>query len=211
MTPKRFYFVMIGVFGLGLLAIGATIYFGNSFLQKSSAALVDTKLENKVGEEKERIYIQAKKDLVTYKELGTTIAKVLPKTKDQALAVQELYRIGDETGIVITGIRFPTSTLGVKAATATNTGAAATTPLPAQSSVTQSKAVEGIQGVLGIGVDLELAPARGKTISYEQMLDFLDKIQQNRRSMQITKVTVTPDIKNGGVDASLSVRIFVKP
>lgn len=206
---------MLGLFVVGIVAIGATVYFGIAFLQKSSDKLVEAKLENQVVEEREKLYLKAKKDLATYQDLGNTIAKVLPKDKDQARAVQELYRIGDETGIDIVGITFPASTLGTKAkpvagSSTTTTPTTTTSSSAAQSTVTQAKPVEGIKGVQGIDINLTLEPVRGETVSYQQMLTFLNKIQQNRRNMQITQVSVQPDVKNGGLTFSLSLRIFVK-
>ncbi len=203
---------MLGFLGFSILAIGATVYFGSTLLKKSSDKLLSAKLDNRVVEKQEELYIQAKKNLVKYEELGNTIAKVLPKDKDQARAVEELYKIGDETGIDIVSISFPASTLGVKAAKpAAGTTNTATTPSAAKSSVTQAKPVDGIQGVQGIDINLTLEPSRGQTISYNQMLNFLNKVQNNRRNMQITQVSVQPDVKNGGLNFSVSLRIFVKP
>lgn len=217
MTAKKTFYLMIGL--LGLLVIGAFvgIYFGNKFMKNSANSLVSTKLDNIASDDEEQTYLQSRKNLEKYKSLSETVAKVLPKSKDQAQAVKELYRIGDETGIVIDKIQFPTSTLGQKIAAAATPAATDkksddTTPVtPAAPSVTQAKPVVGMPGVMGIDVQIGLQPAYGKSISYDNMIRFLQKVENNRRSMQIKQINVHADPINGGVTFDTTLTIFVKP
>ena len=197
-----------------IIGAGAMIYFGYSFMNKSSDSLVTAKLDNIGAEEQEVNYIQARKDLEKYKSLSELLSNILPKDKDQARAVRELYKIGDETNISVDSIQFPASSLGQKApATSTTTPSttAPTTPAPTGPTVTQAKAVEGMSGVLGIDVDLTLKPETGNSIPYDNMIKFLHKLELNRRSMQIKKITVKPDAKNGGVTFNVTLTIFIKP
>jgi len=207
MTAKKTYFVMIGVLILFIVGTFATLYFGNSYMKKSATSLVNTKLDNVGSDAEEQTYLQARKDLEKYKSLNDTISKILPKSKDQAQAVKELYRIGDETGIVVDKIQFPVSTLGQKTAAAT----APTTPATAATTVTQAKAVDGMPGVMGIDIQIGLQPAYGKSITYNNMISFLQKVENNRRSMQIKQIDVQTDTQNGGVTFNLTLTIFVKP
>lgn len=212
MTAKRLFYALVGVLIFFIAGSIATLYFGNMFMKKSSNSLVNSKLDNIQADAEELTYLQSRKDLEKYSDLNATIAKVLPKTKDQALAVSELYKIGDETGIVINRIQFPNSTLGQKVAkpsAGSSTNQSATTP--ATPSVTQAKAVDGITGVLGIDIDIGLQPARGLSISYDNMIKFLQKVEANRRNMQIKDISVHADVKNGGVTFDATITIFVKP
>ncbi len=209
MNAKRFYFVSIGLVALLLVGLGGALYFMNSFLQKSSDKLVQAKLESRVAEERETYYIQAKKDLEKYKDIGETLVKVLPKDKDQAKAVAEIGRIADETGIKIQQISFPSSALGEKkaaaATTTTTTPAAAATP-----SVTQTKPVEGVSGVLGIETNIVFQSSDATRLTYSQVLSFLEKIEKNRRTMQVSSISITPK-DNNNVSAAITIKIFVKP
>jgi len=208
MTAKRLYFVLLASMGLLVIGAGAMVYLGYNFMSKSSDSLVNAKLENIAIEEQEINYAQARKDLEKYEDLGVLLRDVLPKEKDQALAVRELYKIGDETNISVDSIQFPASSLGQKPATTTG----GTTPTTTTSStVTQAKAVEGLSGVLGIDVELTLKPKSGTSIPYDNMIQFLQKVELNRRSMQVKKITVTPDAKNGGLTFNVTLTIFVKP
>lgn len=212
MNAKRFYFVSIGLVALLLLGLGAALFFMNSFLQKSSDKLVQAKLESRVAEERETYYIQAKKDLEKYKDVGETLVKVLPKDKDQAKAVAEIGRIADETGIKIQQISFPSSALGEKkaAAATTTTTTTTTAAAPATPSVTQTKPVEGVSGVLGIETNVVFQSSDATKLTYSQVLSFLEKIEKNRRTMQVSSISITPK-DNNNVAAAITIKIFVKP
>jgi hypothetical protein len=209
-NAKKFYYVLIGILTLLVITVGGSVYVGTSLMKKSSDKLVKIKLDNIGYDAEEQTYLQARKDLDKYASLNETMQKILPKSKDQAKAVKELYQLGDETNIVIDNIQFPTSTLGQKSTTATNP--ATSSPGGTSSkSLTQAKSVEGMPGVMGIDLSVSLQPASGTTISYDNMIKFLQKVENNRRSMQIKDITVNADTKSGGVTFDLTLTIFVKP
>jgi Tfp pilus assembly protein PilO len=206
MTAKKAYFILIGVLILACIAACATLYFGNSLMQKSANKLVKTKLANISDSTEEQNYMLARKDLKKYSSLNAIILQILPKNKDQAQAVSQLYQIANETGITISQIQFPPSSLGLTSAT---TGSTTTTT--SSSGVTQAVAVAGIPGVLGITVNVTLEPLSGKTISFNDMINFLQDVEANRRSMEINQVSVQSDTENGGITFSATLTIFVKP
>lgn len=195
---------MITLLCVMIAGAGAMIYFGNSFMKKNSVKLVNAKLESFTTEEKEKSYLQARKDLDKYSDINQLADKILPKDKDQARAVSEIYKIAAETGITIDKIQFPTSSLGQKIAT---TAGSTKTTDPGVSSVTQAKAVEGLKSVLGI--DIEVASAGG--MQYNNMIAFLKKLELNRRSLQVKKITVTPDLSKNVLTFNVTVTTFVKP
>lgn len=211
MNAKKFFYINIGIFAGLVLLLGSSIYFMNKYLQKGSDSLVQAKLDSRVTEEREKYYIQAKKDLEKYSDINATLTKVLPKDKDQAKAVAEIGQIADEIGIEIKKISFPSSSLGDKKATTTataGTGTAAATK--STTTVTQSKPVDGVSGVLGIDTQIQFNSTPSKKLTYNKVITFLEKIEKNRRTMQVASISITPK-QNDEVDASVSVRIFVKP
>lgn len=210
MTAKKLYFSMIGLLVVFIIAAGAMIYFGTSFMKKSSESLVNAKLDNYAAEEQERNFVKAKKDLEKYKDLSALVAKILPKDKDQARAVSELYKMAAESNISIDKIQFPSSTLGQKVTTPTTGSDASkttTTPTTPTNTVTQAKAVEGLKSVLGIDIEI----ASGKNLKYEDMIKFLQKIESNRRSMQVKKIVVHPDLEKNVLNFEVTITTFVKP
>jgi len=208
MTAKRLYFTMIGLLFVFIVAAGAMIYFGTSFMKKSSTSLVNAKLDNYAADEQEKGFVQAKKDLEKYKDLSALVDKILPKDKDQARAVTELYKMASESGVTIDRIQFPSSTLGQKAATTTPSSATdATKPAATSTTVTQAKAVDGLKSVLGIDIEI----SSGKSLKYDDMIKFLQKIESNRRSMQVKKIVVHPDLEKNVLSFEVTVTTFVKP
>lgn len=195
MTAKNTHkMLMIMLILLIVVAISA-LFVSNFMMQKSANNLVRAKLDNVGYDSEEQTYLQARKDLGEYTALNEIIQKILPQSKDQAQAVSELYKIGDETGIKTASITFPSSTLGQKSNSNT---------------VTQAKSVDGMPGVLGIDIAIELEPASGASISYDSMINFLQKVELNRRNMQIKQITVNADTVNGGVTFNMTLTIFVK-
>lgn len=212
MNAQKVYFGLIAILVLLIGGIGTILYFGNNLLQSRANKLVEAKLDSSVSEELERSYIKASKDLETYKNLGETLALILPKDKDQARAVRELYKIADETNISIDSIRFPNSTLGQKIAAApAASGSTATPTTPATSTITQAKPVDGIQGVQGIDIDISAIGRSGNTIPYDNMIRFLQGVELNRRSMQVKRMTVSPSETRSGVTFTATLTIFIKP
>jgi hypothetical protein len=203
MNAKKFHYILIGSLVFLVLATGAVIYLANGLMQKTSDSLVAVKLDILGLDQQEKTYIQARKDIEKYSAVSDTVEKVLPEDKDQARAVRELYQIAGETSINIESIQFPSSTLGQKIA---KTPEAASS---AQISISQAKPVEGMSGVLGIDMEVRLLSSRGSSssISYDNLNLFLQKVEKNRRSMMIKKISVSPDLK----EVNLTVTIFVKP
>jgi hypothetical protein len=196
MNAKKAYYVFIAILALCILCVFGAIYIGNSIMQKSSSKLVQTKLEDISADTKEQTYLQARKNLEEYSSLNETISQILPSTKDQAQAVKNLYQIGDANGIIVSDIQFPISTLGESSAS---------------ESVTQAEKVKGMPGVLGIDINVKLKSVSGDTINYGDLIKFLQEVELNRRSMQIKQITVNADQERGGVQAELTLTIFVKP
>ena len=213
MNSKKFFYISLGLVAALLFLLGGSLYYMNDYLQKSSNSLVKAKLDSRVTEEREKYYIQARKDLAKYSDISTTLAKVLPKDKDQAIAVAEIGQIADETGINIKQISFPSSTLGekkVSPAITTTTPVSSAAPTPATPTITQAKPVDGVTGVLSIEAQIQFVSTKTQKLTYPQLLSFLDKIERNRRTMQVSSISITPS-SSDQIDASISIRIFVKP
>ena len=196
MNAKTLNKSLIGVLTLLIIATVGMLGFSNFLMQRNSDKLVEAKLNNITYESQEQSYLQARKDLEKYASINEIIQRILPKSKDQAQAVSELYKIGDETNIAIQNIQFPSSNLGQKSSAST---------------VTQAKAVEGMPGVMGIDVIVQLMPATGDYITYDNMISFLQKVELNRRSMQIKQITVYANTAGSGVTFDITLTIFVKP
>lgn len=208
MNAKKLYYTMLSVVVFLIIFAGVLVYFGNQAMKKSALNLVNAKLDIMQKDQQEIGYLKAKKDLEKYKDISDLVDKVLPKDKDQARAVGEIYKIGSESNISIDRIQFPSSTLGLKATSTTATPTAATAATTAATpTVTQAKPVEGLKSVQGIDVEIASSPG----MKYNDMITFLQKIESNRRSMQVKKIAVRPDLDKKVLAFDITVTIFVKP
>lgn len=219
MTPKKFYYGMIGLNVALILVIASATYFGTQLLHKQSEKLVVAKTENKVLENQQVSLSQAKKDIEKYNELNLIAKSIVPQDKDQARTIREINKIAGESGIKLKTISFQSSNLGAAAPAAqtqnpatqngTATTPATTAPAPAAPTITQVKPVEGISGVFGLEIivnSLETEP-----VPFNNLVTFLSKLESNRRTAHVTKINVSPKNNGRAVSFSLTLNAYVKP
>lgn len=215
MKPKRFYFVMIGLASLlGLLVIALAIG-GNLLFNKQAAKLNELKIESRVVEEQQLALNQAKKDIEKYEELDSITKAIVPQDKNQAKTIRELTTIAAASGIELKTISFATSDLGQPKAAPKPTSnssdgeTAPTTPAVPTTDVTQVEPVEGIPGVFALKITI--APSSDFPVPYYKFIDFLERLESNRRTAHVDQITVTPTEDNLGVSFSLTLSAYLKP
>lgn len=211
MNVKRIHYAMIALTVLLFGASCSAVYYGNSVLTKKAQKLVDLKLNNMALDEQQKSLIQANKDIAKYADLEKTANAVVPQDKDQAKTVREIIKIADESGIKIANISFPPSTLGSAAlkSAASSSNSSDTTPKVSTPAVTQVKPVEGISGVYVMEVNVQ--SDTNNPVRYSQFIAFLTKLENNRRTAQVSTITVTPSPKDRSkVTFSLAVNVYIK-
>jgi len=211
MNSKKFFIVMVALFSLSVVSGGAMLYFANHILQNRSSNVVNLRLESAEVEAQLTAYQAAKQDVQKYSFLNDIISSALPQDKDQARSVREIFLLAEQAGITIKSIQFPSSTLGGPTTGATTPAAAATASVAA---ITQALPVTGLKGVYSI--QTVVTPyADGKTykVTYAQLISFLQKIESNRRAMQVANLQLNP-LGQGSTDSisfTLTLNIFIKP
>jgi len=208
MNSKKFFYLMCGLFTLSIIGGVAVLYTADKMLVKRSENVVALKLESRTLEEQQSAYQAAKTSVEKYQYLKKIIASALPQDKDQARTVREIFVLAEQSGIKIKSVQFPSSTLGGTATTQTSPTATATT------AITQAKPVDGLKGVYAL--ETVVTPyADGKTyqVSYNQLIDFLKRLESNRRAMQVSNIQLTPLGQGTGDSISFTVtlNIFIKP
>lgn len=196
MDSKKLFYGLIGV--LVLLAGGLlfSVYVANTVLQDSSRTLVDLKVDSKVTEQQKVQLVQNKKDIAKYQDLNVIAKTVVPQDKDQATAVREIVNLAAQSGIPkLSSIAFPASTLG-----------AGKTP----KGLTQVTPVKGISGVYNL--EITVTQASTNAVSYGSFIAFLSKLEQNRRTAQVSSITVQPSPDNPNLVAfTLVINEYIKP
>lgn len=218
MNGKQLKLLLPGLLGISLVVFVLILFSGLSMLEEKSKKLSTLKLQSRVANDQLASLAAAKKDVAQYAYFKTVAKTVLPNDKDQAQAVLDIFQLASESGISIQSITFPTSTLGLAIPT-TGQAAASAVGAPSSSVLSQAKPVAGINGLYSI--ELAIAPESGdkvppdKQVTYPKMLDFLNRLEHNRRTAQITQVRIQPQGTNAApspyINFSLSVNIFIKP
>jgi len=209
MSPKQFYFVMVGVLILMGVLAGSGAVMANKLLTKKTARLSELKLENEVYERQKEDVIRAQKDLDKYADLEKIAKQIVPQEKDQARTTREILNLAQQAGIDIASVTFPSSTLGQKAAPVAKPAEGEAAPTtPAAPPITQVKPVDGITGVY----QLEITVQNGDPATYPKLINFLKRLEINRRTAQVVDLTITPNAANRNVlTFSMKINLYIKP
>lgn len=206
MNTKRVYFGMIGLVVLTIIFGLASLVIGSKLLSKKAHELENLKLDNAVLDAQQEALAKANKDIQKYADLENIAKAVVPKDKDQARAIREIVQIADQSGISIRSITFPASNLGAPSA-------ASPSAASSKSALSQAKPVQGISGVYSL--EMTIVPETiNRKITYTQFLDFLSRLENNRRTAQVTSIKIDPvttDQKSQQVTFSLVINIFIRP
>jgi septum formation inhibitor MinC len=218
MNSRKVYFIMLAVLVLLIGALLGTVVMGNNYLKNQSDSLLAAKLDQQSLNEQQTALVKAKKDLEKYRELRDIARAIVPQDKDQAKAVREIVRFADETGVGLESITFDDSSLGQKAAAPapaaggeTQTAASEPAAKPKTPPITQAQPVAGIPGVYSLPIEIV---STKNTNQFNNFINFLSKLENNRRTAQVEKVSITPGTTASGqeyINFSLTVNIFVQP
>lgn len=195
---------MITVFSLSIIGGGAMLIFANNTLEKRSSNVVALKLQNAEAEAQLNAYRAAKNDVEKYAYLDNIIKSALPQDKDQARTVREIFTLASLAGITLKSVQFPSSSLGSAAGTTVSPSAA----------VTQAKPVDGLKGVYSIEtVVTPYSDGDKYKVTYAQLIDFLNRIESNRRAMQVSSIQLTPlgQSATDSISFTITLNIFIKP
>lgn len=210
MTPKRLFYALLGSVLCMIIGSFGFAYLASNWLTSRSTATINLKLDILELRQNQKKGVQASNNLIKYKQDIANLDSVIPTQKDQVDALNQLLKIGDENNITFGSVTFPSSELGnavaAKPAAATvdetkkaddSSKSAATTPAaPAapKKTVTQAKPVDGVSGVYEVQVSLGniTQKSTNKGVTYDQLLNVLRSIEQNRRIMQMTNISITP-------------------
>jgi hypothetical protein len=196
---KKLSLILSGVASLLGVGLFASVFFANKLLSTKSVELSKLKAQSQVTDELQISLRKNRADIAKYTSLNKIAKTVVPQDKNQAQTVSEIVKIANDSGITkLTSITFPASTLG-------GTGAA-----KAQASLTQVTPVKGIAGVYLLPITI--TQDSNNTVRYAQFITFLQKLENNRRTAQVSSISITPDGKNpNNISFTLIVNEYIKP
>jgi hypothetical protein len=212
---KKLRLILSGLLGLSVLVFLGITLGGLSVLQSKSKQIVELKVQNQTAEAQLSNLEQTKKDIEKYSYFKDVAKTVIPSDKDQAEAVLEINQMANESNILIQSINFPASSLGATTSTLSTSSQDATSAASKTTAISQARPVSGIAGLYSL--ELIITPQTGantptdKQITYDKMLDFLRRIENNRHTAQITNVTIAPANAQQTINFTLTINIFIKP
>lgn len=176
---------------LGLIG-GA--YGAAQLLSDQSKQLVANRQQVAVLSQDQDELSKARQEIKKYQELATIAKSVVPQDKDQAQTVSQIVSIADANGITLSTITFPNSTLGG------NTNGA----------LSQLQPVKGVSGVYNL--QLTVTSDNSHLVDYDKFIHFLQALEQNRRTAEVSSINIQPDAKNRGtLSFTLVLDEYIKP
>lgn len=207
MNSKKAFYLLVAVLCLTLVGAAYMTIQGTKMIKKSGDVLLQQKLEQAALEKDEQALLQAKRDIEKYKELLQVAKSIVPQEKDQARTVRELVSLAQQSGISIESISFPASTLGQKQ---TGMKKGSNKQQTGPEGTTQLVPVEGLSNVYAMPITVTVNEAN--SVTYDQLLAFLGKLEQNRRTSHVTNLTITPSQDDRSkVTFELQLNAYIKP
>lgn len=199
MNAKQAYFGMIGLIVVLVLALlfGARSAVG--LLKTRSSKMVGLQLQQQVLQDQQDSLARDKLEIKKYAQLEKISKAIVPQDKDQAATTREIVKIASESGITLSQINFAQSSLD------------GTSPITSKKvQLSQLTPVKGMTGLYELPITI--TQDSKSPVSYNQFIGFLQHIEQNRRTAQVTSISLQPDSKNPGLlSFSLTINEYIKP
>lgn len=189
--------------GLILLLLLGSLFGSKSIvgqLKYQTNQLVSLKAKKQALETEQTNLAIAKKEVAKYASLEKIAESIVPQDKDQAQTVREIVDIAAASNIKLTSIDFPTSTLGQ-----TSTTKAAQQRIL----LSQLTPVKGIARVYVLPISVK-DDQQADATTYSNFLNFLTKLEQNRRTSEVTNLSIQPQ-SDGLITFSLTINEYIRP
>lgn len=181
MTPKKMNTFLKLSLTLLVVLVVIGLYFANQKLTTLAHDTARLKAKIEVSQKQIGVYEQAKQQVDSLGYVDELANKVLPERENQSVVVAELSQFALRSRLSVAQITFPQDTKKL------NPGSKTTVKTPA--------------GVAVVPAVIEFKEGT----KYENVLEFLRTIENNRRKMQVTNVSFTPDEENKAVFSKVSV------
>jgi type II secretory pathway component PulM len=206
-TSKKAFFGMLAATILLIVgAIGIT-QAGLGTLQKKGEELSELKAKQEALQIRQTDLISAKQAVEKYTELEKISKAIVPQEKDQARTVREIIAIGQQAGTPLESVEFPSSDLGAaKSKSKSKSKSKKSTVNP---DTTQLVEVPGSGGLYAMEISIK---SSSDPVPYTRLLNFLERLEQNRRTAHVTNISITPSSTNRNlVTFSVTVSVYIKP
>ncbi len=184
MSPKKFFFILLGGLSVLILASGSGYYFALGNIKttstKLSQQLADQSSASTTLDQLTKLQYQYNHEI---KPIIPLIDAALPRTKNQTAILAQLQNLAGSAGLSLTSVAFP-SPVGLPTNTSqtVQTGAALALPITFQ-----------LQG------------------TYQQLQTFLTSVENLNRFTNVTNLAISRPDKSKPIVYSMTVNAYVKP
>ncbi|MGH7142484.1 MAG: hypothetical protein ACREF5_03425 [Candidatus Saccharimonadales bacterium] len=197
--------MMLGLIGLLIVGLIAGAYGSDKLLQNQSQSLVNDRLQTAVLAQEQTELVEAKQDIKKYQGLAVIAGSVVPQDKDQAETIRQIANIASENGVTLGSITLPSSSLGLS-----ESGQPVTQSSTSSLQLSQLTPVVGIPGVYSLQLVVE--SDTNSPVPYNNFINFLNDLENNRRTALIDSITIEPNTVNrNDIDFTLTLDEYIKP
>jgi hypothetical protein len=197
MNAQRLFFTLLAGFSLVVIAICVSTYTVTTMLGSRASQLGTAKAQVDQLTSQQNSIAKSKKDIASYSELETIAKTIVPQDKDQAEAVRQIVKIAGNSGVTLTTITFPTSSLG----DGKTSGSA---------KLSQLTPVANIPGVYNL--QITLGNNLSNPVTFNQLNNFLRGLENNRRTAIVGSINIQPQQDNPNrIVFTLVINTYIKP
>lgn len=207
---------------ISFVAFIGIVYYGRAHLSDKSLEVVELKLRNIELLEQQTAYRSARANVEKYAYVQEIMDSALPKEKDQAKTARQIFLLAEQSGITLSAIQYPASTLSATPAApiakqqdgSDSVQQDSAKPTEPQKTISQAEPVTGLAGVYSIKAVVTPITDDTNPVTYEELIDYLSRLESDRRALQVTDIQVSPQAKSTGsptISFTLTIKIFIKP
>ena len=188
MTPRRMNHVLKITILLLVIVVAGGIYFADKQLKSIASDTARLRAQVEIGDKQLTTYQATKQKVDSLSYVQELAGKVLPEQQEQSLTVAEISQFALRARLTVEDITFVDTTK-------TTTTKTKSTDKKAKSTIPK--------GVSVIPMSIKFQDGS----RYDYLLEFLKSIEDNRRKMQVTNISLTPDVDNRALLKSVTVEL----
>ncbi len=194
MNHKRLFQILLVVSALVIIGLGFGVKLGLDRISEEEAKISTKLAQLEVADEKLSLTVRTQTQLEQLQFIQTIADEVLPDEKAQPELVGQILLIAANNNIRVNNITF--------------SGQSAQEGVAPD--LTQAEPLPEIPGVFTIPLNITING------DYDNMLGMLRDLEQNRRKIQVSGITIKPVVGDDGrptktVSATIVVDVYVRP
>lgn len=187
-TSKQAFFGLCAGIVLSLAGTVFILYWANSQLEIRKDQINEKRTESQELDNNITRAKSLREQLDELSDIVKVSSEVLPSSKSQENIVGELLALASKRGLTLESISFE--------------GASSD---PTNPETSQAELLKDISGVYSLGIQTSI------TTDYENILQFLEDVENNKRQFEITDISIAPVPDTNQFDAQLTLVTYIQP